>query len=219
MAEKKDNLDKLEQLSKVLAAILIPLMLAIVGNWYTSAIKQRELDARFAEVALGILARPPASADAADRSVREWAARLVSQYSGLPLGEEATRSVVDKTTIPLDTNSSYEGTTRYVVGAGSISLGIVVGNGQLGASVVRLNDQPIAPGQDGKFVIGQGGDLIGKILTVSTVVTVTNPATRQVSVQYTLNGGQSDMTRTISGPVSDGVARLRWTVPFVGSGQ
>ena len=219
MPETKDSWDKLEQLSRILAAILIPVILAIVGNWYTSAIKQRELDARFAEVALGILARPPTGTDAADRSVREWAARLVSRYSGLPLGEEATRSVVDKTAIPLTTNLLDEQTT-YVVGSGSVSLDVTVGNAQIGSSVLRLGNEVVGSGQGGKFVVGQGTDLIGKVLTVNTVVTVINPTTSQVAVTYRLTGGQTDMTRTVRGSLSDGgTASLRWSVQFVGNGK
>lgn len=44
---------------KILSAILVPAVIALVGHWYTSAISEREVEAKFVELGVSILQAPP----------------------------------------------------------------------------------------------------------------------------------------------------------------
>ncbi len=83
--------EKLKVLSTVAAAVLIPVVLGVIGNRYTQAIKEREVEGRFVELAVNILAEPPSEET---KNLRLWATRVVNQYSGVALDSAATNEVL-----------------------------------------------------------------------------------------------------------------------------
>jgi hypothetical protein len=87
----------LNALSGLLAAVLIPIVIAIMGYRYTSALKEREIQSHFVELALSVLKEPPR---AENRAVRQWAVRVVDEYSGVALGETASRELLDSVSLP-----------------------------------------------------------------------------------------------------------------------
>jgi hypothetical protein len=80
------NWEKVKVLSALLASVLIPVVLAIIGQAYTSAIKDREIGAKYVELAVGILRSPPAKET---RSLRDWAIETINHCSAIPLNQEA----------------------------------------------------------------------------------------------------------------------------------
>lgn len=86
----------LSALSGAVAAVLIPIVLAIVGNGYTTAIKEREIQGRFVELALNILKDEPAKEN---ENVRKWAVQVVNAYSGVQLSAAAENDLVQKVPI------------------------------------------------------------------------------------------------------------------------
>jgi len=46
---------------KILSAVLVPAAIALVGHWYTSAISEREIQAKFVELGVSILQAAPNS--------------------------------------------------------------------------------------------------------------------------------------------------------------
>lgn len=86
----------LSALSAAAAAVLIPIVLAIVGNRYTVAIKEREIEGRFVELALNILKEEPTKEN---ENVRKWAVQVVNNYSGVPLGAAAENDLVQNVPI------------------------------------------------------------------------------------------------------------------------
>jgi Icc-related predicted phosphoesterase len=82
--------------------------------------------------------------------------------------------------------------TDYVVAAGDISLSVIIGDGQLGSSLVRLGDEELAIGDVDRLKIGSGGAIAGKDLFIKTVVTDVNDNTDHTSVRYELKGGKAD---------------------------
>ena len=64
------KLEILKTVSSAFAAIVIPLVLLFVGQSYTSAIKERELQGRFVQLAVTILREEPTEAN---RNLRKWA--------------------------------------------------------------------------------------------------------------------------------------------------
>ena len=80
----------------------------------------------------------------------------------------------------------------YAVAAGRVTLSVLVGDGQMGTSVVRLDQEQLAIGDITDLAIGRGPDIAGKQLFVKTVVTDVNDKTNHTSVRYELQGGKAD---------------------------
>src|SRR5215467_15201186 len=86
----------LSALSGAVAAVLIPIVLAVVGNAYTTAIKEREIQGRFVELALNILKDEPTKEN---ENIRKWAVQVINAYSGVPLSAAAESDLVQKVPI------------------------------------------------------------------------------------------------------------------------
>lgn len=78
--------EKLRIIATVLATILIPIVIAVVSQSYTSALKQNEIGVRYVELAIGILRVPP---EESPERLRAWAIDVVNSYSEVPLPEGA----------------------------------------------------------------------------------------------------------------------------------
>lgn len=89
----------------------------------------------------------------------------------------------------------------YTVSTGPVELRIVVGHGQLGSSVVKLDGVEIASGMLGMLKLGKGRDLKGSKLAVSTTVTDVQRSSNRTSVTYVLSGGSSTETYPLSADV------------------
>lgn len=72
---------------KVLASLLMPLAIASVGHWYTSALKEREIQTEYIELAISILREEPSESNL---NVREWAVDIINEYSPVEVNK-ATR--------------------------------------------------------------------------------------------------------------------------------
>lgn len=83
--------------SGIVAAIIIPVVVLVVGNRYSAAIKERELEGKFVELAVSILKEQP---DKQSRSLRDWATQVITRYSGVPLSEEAKKELIETTPLP-----------------------------------------------------------------------------------------------------------------------
>jgi len=78
----------------------------------------------------------------------------------------------------------------YTVGRGAVELRIVVGDGQLGSTVAKLDGVETASGILAMLRIGDGPDLKGSKLRVGTTVTDVQRGNNHTSVTYELSGGQ-----------------------------
>jgi hypothetical protein len=78
------SLARTESIAKIVAAVVIPVAVVIVGQEYSRAVKQREIEAKYVELAIGILRSPPAD-EAFD--IRAWAVEVVNSHSGVKLTE------------------------------------------------------------------------------------------------------------------------------------
>ncbi len=93
--------------------------------------------------------------------------------------------------------------TDYAVDSGDVSLTITIGDGQLGSSLVRLNDKELGIGEIDGLKVGKGSAVAGKELFIKTVVTDVNDKTDHTSVRYELKGGASDQTFDLDGSVDE----------------
>lgn len=102
----KDIWDKVSVISVLLASALVPLVVAFVGNAYTSALKQSENRLKYTELAIGILREKP-SPDSQD--IRSWAVDIINQYSGVPLSRGARQQLLRSQLSQTDlSNSNFD---------------------------------------------------------------------------------------------------------------
>lgn len=80
-------------LAASVAAVVIPIILAVVGNKYTRSLKERETRAKFVELALDQLKTPPTPEN---ENIRKWAIEVVNQYSGVALNAAAKKDLESK---------------------------------------------------------------------------------------------------------------------------
>ncbi|MDO3627580.1 hypothetical protein [Mucilaginibacter sp. BT774] len=78
-----------------------------------------------------------------------------------------------------------------------VKLTVVIGNAQNGGSIVRFDGNPkiIAKGQVEGLALGQGGQLKGKKLLVTTNVLDHNPATMRITIKHQFENGTPPETR------------------------
>lgn len=89
---QRDTWDKIQSLSTIIATIVIPVVVTVLGNGITKAVRDAEIRAKYTELAIGILQRPPVDGDA---DVRGWAVEVVQEHSGVPLKQRAIDELLD----------------------------------------------------------------------------------------------------------------------------
>jgi hypothetical protein len=81
MDNRMDNLTKAKILSGIFAKLVIPFLLGFFAYEYTSAIKEKDRQLRFVELAIEILSQ---KSDPADSPLRKWAVMTLNAYSIIP---------------------------------------------------------------------------------------------------------------------------------------
>jgi hypothetical protein len=84
MKNDLNSWEKSRILGNLIATILIPVVIVLVANWYTSAMKERELSIKYVELAIGILREEPKK-DSED--IRIWAVDIVNTYSKVKISK------------------------------------------------------------------------------------------------------------------------------------
>ena len=82
--------------------------------------------------------------------------------------------------------------TDYEVAETDVILTVVVGDAQIGASVVKLNTKTLGMGEIAKLLVGSGPKVRRKNLYIKTAVTDVNDSTDHTSLTYRLGGGKND---------------------------
>ena len=78
--------EKLKVVSLVTASLMIPLVVAYLGNAVSKDQKDKEIGVRYVELAAGILRTEP---NPQTKALREWAVSVIDHYSQVPLPKEA----------------------------------------------------------------------------------------------------------------------------------
>lgn len=105
----KDTWDKLSIFSGFLASVLVPIAVAAVGNWYTTAIKEREteisardqqlrrdaFEREWVQLGLEILRDPDTQTN-----VRKWGVQIVSSYAKVPMQDEVKEELTAGAVLP-----------------------------------------------------------------------------------------------------------------------
>lgn len=96
-----DGWQKLEVASKVIAALLIPLAVAYLGNQVATANKQRDSETKFVELATAILTREPGPNQSAEsKNLRKWAVSVIDKFSGVPMPQETAEALIQSYALP-----------------------------------------------------------------------------------------------------------------------
>jgi hypothetical protein len=114
-AAPKDGWEKAKALSVIFAALVIPIVIAIIGYFVNASLKEREVQGKFVELAVAIL-REPVKGE--DRPIRIWATEVVNKYSGVPFSDQTRGVLIDKLSLPWDPS-----TENYIVAKAFASSG------------------------------------------------------------------------------------------------
>jgi hypothetical protein len=93
--------------------------------------------------------------------------------------------------------------TDYKVATDSVTLSIIVGDAQIGSSLVLRDGVELGRGEINGLTIGKGPEINGKTLSIKSVVTDVNDATNQTSVTYALSGGIVEQRLSQTATVDD----------------
>lgn len=96
-------LEKINRFSPLIATLVIPIVLAFIGNQYTTAVKEREVQGDFVVLAVDILKQKPT---VENRNIREWATSILDKYSGVALSEAAANDLIQN--ISFDQSQDFE---------------------------------------------------------------------------------------------------------------
>ncbi len=85
--------EKAKTLSVLISSIAIPIVLALVGHWYTAAQNAREFGLQYVELAVSILAQEPQQHN---RELRAWAADVINIHSSIKLPKNVKKDLTIK---------------------------------------------------------------------------------------------------------------------------
>jgi hypothetical protein len=83
--------EKAKVVSAIIASVFIPLALALSGNWYSKSLKEKEVQARYIELAIGILMKEPTREN---EQIRKWAVDTINHYSDVPIQRDAMEELL-----------------------------------------------------------------------------------------------------------------------------
>ena len=105
--EKSTNVyERWRTFATVFGAVLVPVVVAVVGQSYTAAIKEQESRARFVELAIEILREDPSQGE--EDPLRQWAADVVNANSGTQLSPLARTVLVKSRALPSGGRASVD---------------------------------------------------------------------------------------------------------------
>jgi len=81
----KANQKVLKNPASLIASVLVPIAVVIIGNMYSSAIKESETSVRYVELAVEILKTNPSNDNS---NMREWAVDLINNYSEIEINQQ-----------------------------------------------------------------------------------------------------------------------------------
>lgn len=100
------DFQKLESLSKGFAAVVIPIVLLVVGQSFSSATKEREIESKFVEMATAVLNNDPGDKPSNEvKSLRRWAVAVIDKFSGVPMPRETADALIQSTPLPVAPSS------------------------------------------------------------------------------------------------------------------
>ncbi len=94
---RPDLWERAKAVSSIASAVVIPVVLLWVGDNFSKAIKERELQGKFVELAVQILREEPSKQA---NGLRDWATEVLNEYSGVPFSPETKKALIETTPLP-----------------------------------------------------------------------------------------------------------------------
>jgi len=94
---RPDPWERAKAISSVLSAVVIPVVILIVGNVFAEAIKEREVQGKFVELAVQILREEPTKQAT---GLREWGTEVLNRYSGVAFSAATRQALINSTSLP-----------------------------------------------------------------------------------------------------------------------
>lgn len=96
--------EKLKTVSASIAVIFIPIVIALLGNQYSQAIKEKETQLRLVELSIEILKEKQGDEN---EGLKKWAVDVINRYSEVPLNDVVKTDLIsDKIQFPESKNIS-----------------------------------------------------------------------------------------------------------------
>lgn len=70
---------------------LLGLFGILVGHWYATAVKEKDIQTRYVELSLGILSQQPTDKT---ENIRRWAIEVINHYSEVKIGDETRKELL-----------------------------------------------------------------------------------------------------------------------------
>jgi hypothetical protein len=96
LGAKKDVWDKIQ----IGMPIFITAVLGVLGVLYTNSTKNREMDLKYVELAIGILSDKPTDES---QDLRQWAVGIVNRYSTEKLSVKTQKDLINKIPVLIET--------------------------------------------------------------------------------------------------------------------
>jgi hypothetical protein len=113
------NFEGLKNLASAVAVVAVPIVVASVGSYYTTATKEREVSGKFVELAVQILSKEPTKTDT-DARIRTWATTILDQYSGVRFDTKTRDDIVNHFPLPRIINTPIEWGSKQTSGVRQI---------------------------------------------------------------------------------------------------
>lgn len=115
-------LDALDKVSKIVATLALPVVLLVIGNWYSASQKDKDLGQNYVELAIGILSEQPSEDNA---KLREWAVQVVNRYAEIKIDDALAKTLITREALPSVVSAPLPSGFRAVEGERTISRIIV----------------------------------------------------------------------------------------------
>lgn len=101
--------ERIKTYSTAFAAVAVPIVVALIGSWFSAAIKQSESEQKFVSLAIEILRDEPVESQ---KQLRAWATDVVSKYSGVSLAN-AREDLIENIRLPVSTENQPSQSSAY----------------------------------------------------------------------------------------------------------
>src|SRR5687767_2358715 len=131
--EQSSNWEKLKIISNASSIVIIPLVIAFLGNLYSKSTKEKEIQGRFVELSLQILKEKPSGEN---KNIRKWAVNVINEYSGVKLEPEAEKDLIENVPLTVTNSSDLNFDVPISKNEEPIQVQVTFGYAQLGAALI-----------------------------------------------------------------------------------
>jgi hypothetical protein len=144
----------LEPLSKIIASLALPIVLAVLGYWFNDSLKSRELNVKYVEIAVNVLSQPPSEET---KSLRLWAIDLINMHAAVKIDDALREVLVNEEALPVSALSNPQQGYREFVGRRQVDK-IIISDTQNGNTESELRALA-ARGVSYHYLIGPDGKI------------------------------------------------------------